>query len=102
MRWVVFHLLDASTEVDFEFRIAPTRFVDLETGEELKLHPSEVRTTYIERMAKLQKRSATVVAHTASIGWMSMWLREFFLCLQATLPRGRNFFKPIANFPLRR
>ena len=52
---VVFHLLDASTEVDFEFLDRPTRFVDLETGEELKLHPSEVRTTYIERMAKLQK-----------------------------------------------
>jgi len=52
---VVFHLLDASTEVDFEFPDRPTRFVDLETGEELKLHPSEVRRTYIERMAKLQK-----------------------------------------------
>ncbi|MEY3010969.1 MAG: hypothetical protein RLZZ314_1611 [Bacteroidota bacterium] len=52
---VVFHLLDASTEVDFSFPDRPTRFVDLETGEELKLHPSEVREAYVERMAKLQK-----------------------------------------------
>jgi uncharacterized protein (DUF58 family) len=52
---VVFHLLDASTEVDFSFPDRPTRFVDLETGEELKLHPSEVREAYVDRMAKLQK-----------------------------------------------
>jgi uncharacterized protein (DUF58 family) len=52
---VVFHLLDASTEVDFAFPDRPTRFVDLETGEELKLHPTEVREAYVERMAKLQK-----------------------------------------------
>ena len=52
---VVFHLLDASTEVDFAFPDRPTRFVDLETGEELKLHPTEVREAYVEHMAKLQK-----------------------------------------------
>ncbi len=52
---VVFHLLDASTEVDFSFPDRPTRFVDLETGEELKLHPTEVREAYVSRMAKLQK-----------------------------------------------
>jgi len=52
---VVFHLLDASTEVDFAFPDRPTRFVDLETGEELKLHPTEVREAYVQRMAKLQK-----------------------------------------------
>ena len=29
--------------------------MDLETGEELKLHPREVREAYVERMAKLTK-----------------------------------------------
>jgi uncharacterized protein (DUF58 family) len=52
---VVFHVLDATTEVDFEFPDRPTRFVDLETGEELKLHPSEVRENYTQTMAKLRK-----------------------------------------------
>ena len=52
---VVFHLLDAGTEMDFEFTDRPTRFVDLETGEELKLHPTEVREAYVSRMAKLTK-----------------------------------------------
>ena len=52
---VVFHLLEAETELDFGFADRPTRFVDLESGEELKLHPSEVRETYINRMAKMTK-----------------------------------------------
>ena len=52
---VVFHLLDADTELDFGFDDRPTRFVDLETGEELKLHPTEVREAYVHRMTKLTK-----------------------------------------------
>ena len=52
---VVFHLLDAGTEVDFDFADRPTRFEDLETGEELKLHPNEVREAYVSRMAQLTK-----------------------------------------------
>ena len=52
---VVFHVLDATTEVAFNFPDRPTRFVDLETGEELKLHPSEVRENYTQTMAKLRK-----------------------------------------------
>ena len=52
---VVFHVLDKSTEVDFEFSNSPTKFVDLETGTELKLHPSEVKEHYINRMSQLRK-----------------------------------------------
>lgn len=52
---VVFHLLDADTELEFSFEDRPTRFVDLETGDELKLHPTEVREAYVNRMTKLTK-----------------------------------------------
>ena len=52
---VVFHLLDAETELSFDFPDRPTRFVDLESGEELKLHPTEVREAYRDRMQKLTK-----------------------------------------------
>ena len=55
---VVFHLLEAETEVDFAFPNRPTRFVDLESGEELKLHPQEVREAYVDRMAALRKTLA--------------------------------------------
>ena len=47
--------LDAETEVDFDFADRPTRFVDLETGEELKLHPTEVREAYVSRIGQLTK-----------------------------------------------
>lgn len=52
---VVFHVLDQQTEVDFAFNDRPTIFQDLETGEEVRLHPSEVREAYKERMAALRK-----------------------------------------------
>ena len=52
---VVFHVLDSKTELDFEFKERPTRFVDLETGAELKLHPSEVKEHYVRRMSEMRK-----------------------------------------------
>jgi uncharacterized protein (DUF58 family) len=52
---VVFHVLDKATEVDFEFEDRPTIFQDLESGEEVRLHPSEVREAYTRRMADLRK-----------------------------------------------
>ena len=52
---VVFHVLDSKTELDFEFNEGPMRFVDLETGAELKLHPSEVKEHYVRRMSEMRK-----------------------------------------------
>ena len=52
---VVFHVLDKATEVDFEFEDRPTIFQDLETGTEIRLHPSEVRDSYTRRMSELRK-----------------------------------------------
>ena len=52
---VVFHVLDKNTEVIFDFDNRPTRFVDLETGAELKLHPAEVKDHYVARMAEMRK-----------------------------------------------
>ena len=56
---VVFHVLDKSTEVAFEFPDRPTRFVDLESGAELKLHPSEVKDFYVKKMSSLRKELET-------------------------------------------
>ena len=52
---VVFHVLDSKTELNFEFNERPTLFVDLETGAELKLHPSEVKEHYVKRMSEMRK-----------------------------------------------
>lgn len=47
----LFWTLDRSTEQAFDFAAGPHRFVDLETGEELKLNPEEIQSLYQEEMA---------------------------------------------------
>ena len=72
---IVFHVLDKATEVSFDFPERPTRFVDLETGVELKLHPSEVREHYISRMSSLRKELSTRCgAH--GIDWVDVDISE--------------------------
>lgn len=48
---ILFHVVDKSKEVNFDFENRPYRFVDLETGEEVKLHPNEVKEHYKKAMA---------------------------------------------------
>jgi uncharacterized protein (DUF58 family) len=48
---LLFHVTDLRTELEFEFEERPYEFVDLETRERLKLHPSEVRKQYLNRVA---------------------------------------------------
>ena len=43
---IVFHVMDNQTELFFEFDDRPMEFVDLESGERLKLNPGEVKESY--------------------------------------------------------
>src|SRR5690606_12910374 len=43
---IVFHVLDKSTELSFEFQDRPMEFVDLETKEKIRLNPLDVRDHY--------------------------------------------------------
>ncbi len=43
---VLFHLTDASTEVEFNFENTPKRFVDVETGEHIDLYAENIKETY--------------------------------------------------------
>ncbi len=54
---VLFHVMDKSKELDFTFENRPYKFVDLETGEELKLQPNQVKDFYIQKM---QERKANL------------------------------------------
>jgi hypothetical protein len=40
---ILFHIRDKSKELDFDFTNRPYRFIDLETGEQLKLTPNQVK-----------------------------------------------------------
>lgn len=48
---VLFHVNDKSRELDFEFENKPHHFIDLESGEEIKLNPTQVKAHYQERMS---------------------------------------------------
>jgi uncharacterized protein (DUF58 family) len=43
---VLFHVMDKSKELDFEFENKPYHFIDLESGEEIKLNPTQIKEQY--------------------------------------------------------
>jgi uncharacterized protein (DUF58 family) len=52
---VLFHVTDKRLEEEFLFQDRPYLFVDVETGEEVKVHANEIRSTYIGSMAEYKK-----------------------------------------------
>lgn len=52
---ILFHVADQQKEVDFDFDNRPYTFTDLESGEEIKVNPSDIRETYVKRMADFRK-----------------------------------------------
>lgn len=55
---ILFHIIEGSQEAEFSFENRPYEFVDLETGERLKLQPRQVREEYVERMSAFRKMVA--------------------------------------------
>lgn len=47
---ILFHVVDKKRELDFNFENRPYTFVDIETGEQVKLNPNQVKETYLEQM----------------------------------------------------
>lgn len=45
---VLFHVTDKQKELDFDFENRPIRFIDLESGDELKAFPSKVKEQYVK------------------------------------------------------
>lgn len=52
---VLFHVVDKSKEIDFDFENRPYKFIDMESGQELKIHPHEVREKYIKSVRAFKK-----------------------------------------------
>ncbi|MBI3501139.1 MAG: DUF58 domain-containing protein [Bacteroidetes bacterium] len=52
---ILFHVVDKSKELNFEFENRPYNFIDMETGERVKVHPSEIKETYVRSMAEYKK-----------------------------------------------
>jgi len=47
---VLFHVTDKSLEQDFDFKNRPYLFVDMETGEKVKLQANQVKDHYVTQM----------------------------------------------------
>jgi hypothetical protein len=52
---ILFHTVDKSLEVDFEFENRPYLFIDMESGEQLRLQPNQVKDHYVSQVAKFKE-----------------------------------------------
>ena len=53
---VLFHTVDKSKEIDFAFDNRPYEFIDMESGERVKLQPNQVKQQYVEQVSAYQER----------------------------------------------
>lgn len=49
---ILFHVTDKDKEISFEFENRPYVFVDMETGEEVRLQPNQIKDFYKEQVQK--------------------------------------------------
>lgn len=52
---ILFHVTDKSKELDFEFENRPYHFIDMETGESVKIRPAEIKNSYHQSMNAYKK-----------------------------------------------
>ena len=53
---VLFHVVDKSKELDFDFKNRPYLFVDMETGERVRLQPNQVKETYQKQIQEFTEQ----------------------------------------------
>lgn len=52
---IVFHVMDNQTELFFNFEDRPMEFIDLETGDRLKLNPADIKQSYRQEADQFHK-----------------------------------------------
>ena len=52
---VIFNVHDKQKEIDFNFDNRPHHFIDMESGEEVKVHPNKIRESYHTSLAQYRK-----------------------------------------------
>jgi len=53
---VLFHTVDQKLELDFDFENRPYLFVDMETGDQVRLQSNQVKDHYVEQMKKFREQ----------------------------------------------
>lgn len=49
---ILFHVVDKAKEIDFEYAHRPYRFIDMESGREVKVNPGEVKQSYKQAISE--------------------------------------------------
>ena len=52
---ILFHTVDKRLELDFEYENRPYLFIDIETGEQLRLQPNQVKEHYVKQLQEFKK-----------------------------------------------
>ncbi len=52
---ILFHVVDNSKEVEFDFKNRPYIFIDMETGEKVRLQPNQVKENYVQQMKQFKE-----------------------------------------------
>ncbi len=52
---IMFHVIDKSDEIDFAFDNRPHRFIDMESGETVRLNPAAIKEEYKKRLLSFKK-----------------------------------------------
>lgn len=88
---VLFHVVDAKTELSFDFDNAPKKFIDVETGEEVAVFADNVKEQYEKEMQKYFKKLALSCSQNR-IKYISVSVDESFEKIMTTyLVEKQNF-----------
>lgn len=88
---VLFHVMDAKTELSFNFDNAPTKFIDIETGEEVSVFANNVKEEYEKQVETYFKKLALSCAQN-KIKYIPVSVGESFeKILTAYLVEKQNF-----------
>jgi hypothetical protein len=52
---ILFHVVDRKKELEFKYENRPYVFIDIETGEKVKLQSNQVKDHYLEHIEKFTK-----------------------------------------------
>ena len=72
---ILFHVSDKKKEIELTFDNKPYVFVDLETGEELKLNPSQVKEKYKE-ITKSQREMVKLKCGQFAIDYVDVDIQD--------------------------
>ncbi|RMG83024.1 MAG: DUF58 domain-containing protein [Bacteroidetes bacterium] len=56
---ILFHTVDQSLEMNFDFENRPYEFVDMETGEKIRLQSNQVKAHYVQQIARFKEQLKT-------------------------------------------